>query len=271
MGMGSSVQGRNSFSASYSRMGCQLIEAASMGDIDTLRALIQEGVDINYRDRCGRTALHLACAEGHTNVIEYLLDHGADYEAKDRWGHEAMYEAMNQGKEGATKILRNHGAKIQDSLKGELTSKWFYCASKNDLVGIAKLIQQGVDVNSSDYLGQTALHIAVRNGSRAVVEYLIKKKIEVYLKDQSDQSALDIALRKGDFQIQSALLAAGAEVCTGQHSQGTKKASESPAKLCTSKRGAFHTGEIQELARYRPQTLPNPPLRALPRGPNMTP
>lgn len=43
------------------------------------------GVDVNAVDYDGRSALHVAAAEGHTEVIRFLLENaGADASLRDR-------------------------------------------------------------------------------------------------------------------------------------------------------------------------------------------
>ncbi|XP_068169106.1 glutaminase liver isoform, mitochondrial isoform X2 [Antennarius striatus] len=48
--------------------------AAFKGDIQTLRRYYLSGVDVNAVDYDGRSALHVAAAEGHTEVIRFLLE-----------------------------------------------------------------------------------------------------------------------------------------------------------------------------------------------------
>ena len=81
--------------------------AASAGELDALQALLRSGVSVNRlndvraprRAPCvclrttpaadaaaaqeGRTALHTACAFGHTAIVDALLKHGADIRLKD--------------------------------------------------------------------------------------------------------------------------------------------------------------------------------------------
>ena len=54
--------------------------------MNAVRSLLHE-VDINVSDYDGRTGLHLAEAEGHTELFNLLLDNGAKI-TKDRWGNE---------------------------------------------------------------------------------------------------------------------------------------------------------------------------------------
>lgn len=61
-------------------MSC-LHEAASLGDADLLEENLTRGVDPNERD-CdwgGRTALHIAAANGDKNCVLLLLQYGAEY------------------------------------------------------------------------------------------------------------------------------------------------------------------------------------------------
>ncbi len=51
---------------------------------------------MNLGDYDGRTALHLAVAEGHMRCVRFLLDTcKAKSDVRDRWGHTPLQEAIN--------------------------------------------------------------------------------------------------------------------------------------------------------------------------------
>ena len=52
----------------------RIIEAAKNGNIDQIRALIAEQVDLNARDREDNTALHLASEKGHTEIVTLIMN-----------------------------------------------------------------------------------------------------------------------------------------------------------------------------------------------------
>lgn len=70
-----------------------LIYAATYGDLDEITMLEANGVDLNAADYDGRTALHLASAEGREEVVEYLLNKGVDPNSIDRWGATPLKDA----------------------------------------------------------------------------------------------------------------------------------------------------------------------------------
>ncbi len=71
----------------------QLINAASLGDIDEISRLIAHGADINAADYDGRSPLHLAAAEGRKDAVAFLVSKHADCTAKDRWGATPLDDA----------------------------------------------------------------------------------------------------------------------------------------------------------------------------------
>ena len=54
----------------------RLLYAASQGDLDELRAALATGCKPNAADYDGRTALHLAAADGHLAAARFLLGSG---------------------------------------------------------------------------------------------------------------------------------------------------------------------------------------------------
>ncbi|TKS72909.1 Glutaminase liver isoform, mitochondrial [Collichthys lucidus] len=120
-GSGSGVLGLMAFSPELDACGnpwravhfCQgyqimnVLLAALKGDVQALRRYFLSGVDVNAVDYDGRSALHVAAAEGHTEVIRFLLENaGANRALKDRWGSSPVQEARRHNKEAAVQLLQ---------------------------------------------------------------------------------------------------------------------------------------------------------------------
>lgn len=67
--------------------------AASKGDLNEMKRVIANGVNVNAINYDGRTALHVAVSNGQLDAARYLLMHQAKTEMKDRWGHTPLDEA----------------------------------------------------------------------------------------------------------------------------------------------------------------------------------
>ncbi|XP_037622253.1 glutaminase liver isoform, mitochondrial isoform X2 [Sebastes umbrosus] len=81
--------------------------AAFKGDVQALRRYFLSGADVNAVDYDGRSALHVAAAEGHAEVIRFLLQNtGANPALKDRWGSSPLQEARRHNKDAAVQLLQ---------------------------------------------------------------------------------------------------------------------------------------------------------------------
>ena len=61
-----------------------LHRAAQSGDIELIKALLEEGLPINAFDEdLSRTPLHYAAMEGHIDAVRYLINAGADVNAHE--------------------------------------------------------------------------------------------------------------------------------------------------------------------------------------------
>ena len=106
----------------------KIITAASKGELQELKELeknINDNSIFNLSDYDGRTAIHLACSEGHINVVEYLVeDVKSVLKPKDRWGNTPLHDANKRlHKTSPTSDLYNRLQKIVQLLKtnGEYT------------------------------------------------------------------------------------------------------------------------------------------------------
>jgi ankyrin repeat protein len=68
--------------------------------LQTVRFLVERGVDVNAAGEFGWTALHAAAYQGLNDVIETLASHGAKLDAKDRFGQTPLsiaYAVITKG------------------------------------------------------------------------------------------------------------------------------------------------------------------------------
>ncbi|BBN02101.1 hypothetical protein MPTK1_2g12800 [Marchantia polymorpha subsp. ruderalis] len=74
----------------------EFLEAARYGDLEDLQAIVARGIIVDSSDEQGRTALHMASANGHLPVVQFLIAQGADVNSKNAEDNTPLhYAAVN--------------------------------------------------------------------------------------------------------------------------------------------------------------------------------
>jgi len=202
--------------------------AASEGDVGGLSSMNQSGVDLFVADYDGRTALHLAAAEGHAPVVKYLLtllpsgEAGTAIVSKtDRWGGSPLDDATENENHDCIELLKERGAqqllsmdvgksprRSQSRLSDSATDKLgiedsapilLHAAAAGDLDTLIYYAASGENLNQRDYDLRTALHLASSNGHLTAIRYLCHQLGSQCAKvtDRWGNSPLDDAKREG--------------------------------------------------------------------------
>ena len=208
-----------------------LLEATTHGNLAEVKKLLDDGADVNTKDKNGITALMLASSDGNTDIVELLLAQGADVNAKNTQGKTALELTSD---EGVKALIRQHGQPTTPSdlcyaaRVGDLQLIKNYLARKVDINGrgnegltalieasqegrkdaVDLLLSQGADVNAQTDYGLTALIGASQNGRRDVV-LLLAKGAEVNIKNKYGDTALSVASNRGYRDIVELLLQHG--------------------------------------------------------------
>lgn len=188
-----------------------IIWAASKGDIGAMQKQLVRGLDVNARDYDGRSALHLAAAEGRTKAVRFLLEHNARPNAEDRWGGTPLGDARRHGHSEAEAVLLEYGATDQDGRSDEVlesgtadlaasdtsvsTIEMIYAASRGDLRGMQRLIARGIAADGADYDLRTPLHLAAAEGHLTAVRWLVCQGADLDARDRWGGTPLDDARR----------------------------------------------------------------------------
>jgi ankyrin repeat protein len=84
----------------------KMVEYAAKGNVDRIRLLATNGVDVSLGDYDDRTPLHLAACKGNTAVLEYLLrQETVNVNAVDRFGGTPHGDALRHDKKGCAALL----------------------------------------------------------------------------------------------------------------------------------------------------------------------
>ena len=91
-----------------------LMVAASRGKTEIAEVLIQAGVNVNARRDDGWTALHKAAFDQtETGIVDLLLQSGIDFEAKDKSGKTALNVAEEKGHRDIARVIKKHREKLR--------------------------------------------------------------------------------------------------------------------------------------------------------------
>ncbi|MEW6731425.1 MAG: ankyrin repeat domain-containing protein [Acidobacteriota bacterium] len=96
----------------YNHLGADvdLVAAAASGDSATVKSLLAQGVDVNVKDKDGKTALMYAAEKGYSDIVKSLLVQAVNVNAKDKDGKTALMYAADKGHTEVVELLKNAGA-----------------------------------------------------------------------------------------------------------------------------------------------------------------
>ena len=186
-----------------------LCVAASTGDVDQLRRLIDSRVNVDGADYDGRTALALAASEGKLECLEYLISRFAKINPVDRWKGTPLTDAIRHKHVDCQDLLRKHGATLPTS--DDMACQLCEHAFQGDTAALAELVRNGIDVNLGDYDDRRALHLACCEGKLGTTEFLLScDDIDVNVLDRLGGTPLEDAHREGHVAIIALLTKFGA-------------------------------------------------------------
>ena len=87
--------------------------AGFQGRWKVAQTLLKAGLDTSDRHMDGYTPLHRACwgtRKGHTQTVRVLLDHGVDIEEMDERGRTCLHMTQNDGMAATHKVGSGYGA-----------------------------------------------------------------------------------------------------------------------------------------------------------------
>jgi ankyrin repeat protein len=158
-----------------------LLDAASGGNSETVKQLLNQGCYADTRSFNGRTPLMLAAWDGHMETARLLISSGADVNSRCTTNDRTpLIYAATCGRTSTVELLLKHGAKLD----------------AKESVG-----------------GRTALHFAAQNGHAGTVDLLLQFNADAEARTASGHTPLMLAAERWpEPQIVKALAEHGVDV-----------------------------------------------------------
>ncbi|XP_075853731.1 ankyrin repeat domain-containing protein 26 isoform X2 [Microcebus murinus] len=151
-------------------------KAASLGQVAKVQQiLLLRKNGLNDRDKMSRTALHLACANGHSEVVTLLVDRKCQLNMCDSENRTALMKAVQCQEEECATILLEHGA--DPNLTDVHGNTALHYAVYNENIPItAKLLLHNANIEAKNKAELTPLLLAINGEKQQMVEFLVQKK-----------------------------------------------------------------------------------------------
>ena len=215
----------------------RLIDAVRAQNLEHVRALLAERVDVNATQGDGATALHWAVHRDDSALVDTLLRAGARANVADDTGATPLFLACtNRNADIVGRLLSANANPNAALLSGETVL--MTCARAGNADAVRALLTRGAMVNAKESAhNQTALMWAAAQSHPQVVQALLERRADVrarsreytqtvtsevtqragretlnYTVPRGGMTALLFAARSGDVESVRLLIAAGADV-----------------------------------------------------------
>lgn len=189
---------------------------------DLLEGLLAAGAELDFCDPNGISALHLAAFSGCTDSVKFLIDRGVDVNLQSKC-YTPLHCAAFGNSVGTAELLIRNGATIAiNTSKTNCEESLLHCAVRANAIDCVQLfIKEGADVNSLKPNGTNPIHLAADLGLHDCLRILLDSEgadpnIRICIREK-ESTALHLAADEGNVDCVRLLLAKGADATLKNH------------------------------------------------------
>lgn len=178
-----------------------LINAIERQDVDSVRAILAQGADVNAAvGEAKNTPLHLAAKNKNEEVVALLINAKANVNMVNKWGRTALHEAARVGSLPITRQLLEQCAGT-NNLDHERWAPLHNAAQAGSVDVVNYLLDHGAEMNILTLDENSPLHLAAMAGHEAVCELLIDRGADPVRFNSEGKSAVKIMTEQQAFDM----------------------------------------------------------------------
>ena len=183
-----------------------LLRAVDDGDLRTVAASLDRGLDPNTTDATGNTILMLSARAGHGELVSLLISRKADVNRRSPAGDSALMMAALRGDVDIARRLVAAGAEV--NLTGWAPLHYAAFGGHSEVAGL--LLEKGADKDALAPNGYTPLMLAARGGHVEAARVILHRDPDVKYRSSDGATAMSVARSKGMPEVVEMLKRAGA-------------------------------------------------------------
>ncbi|XP_067656244.1 serine/threonine-protein phosphatase 6 regulatory ankyrin repeat subunit B-like [Haliotis asinina] len=201
--------------------GLNILHAAVKGGhVEIVKSVLsQDIVDINSRDKGGRTPVMWAAGRRRREVYDLLVAKGADVSLVAHGGHNILHSAVKGGHVEIVKSVLSQNIVDINSRDKEGVTPVMLAAGRGQREVYDLLVAKGADVSLVAHSGLNILHAAVKGGHVEIVKSVLSQAIvDINSRDKGGRTPVMWAAGRGWREVYDLLVAKGADVSLVAHS-----------------------------------------------------
>jgi ankyrin repeat protein len=184
---------------------------------EMLKALVNAGADLSFRNKQDNTMLHSMASRGKIDYIKLLLELGADVDI-GKPGKTPLMMAARAGEDDAMIFLLENGADINviNKKAGDIISSLLPASYTTETLRV--LIEYGIDINAKNSKGQPPLFCLfnyggeMKKGLRENVQLLLDAGLDINAADEEGNTVLHYAAKQCSLELAELMITYGADV-----------------------------------------------------------
>ena len=204
------------FNDNKKNCGNPLSYAARNGQVDFVELLIDTPIDFNAKDKKGLTAIDHACRDNQIEILQLFIRYtdkkNINFEAKGYKGWTSFHHACTNASLDFIKALLDHLKSKQLNLFPSTPdgTNIFHLAFTNPHDDVSKYIydqfKENIDINSTDNIGWTPLHLVCQLGSLKTLKFVLELQPDLAATTHEGNNCIHLAARNPEAEVLQHLL-----------------------------------------------------------------
>lgn len=196
-----------------------LLRAASHGDYDAVKRMLENGGNVDLIQRGEGTPLTIAIRSEEFEIAKLLIEKGADPNLGTNSDGHPLWLAVQKGRIDLVLLLIENGVDLNQEFPGD-GSALIQASRKGNLHMVEALVLLGAKIDMPVRGDGNPLIMASKGGHIKLVEYLVQKGADVNYEVVGDEVPLIGASEQGHLEVVKYLVSKGADVnkvCKEKH------------------------------------------------------